>query len=227
MLTATRRRNAWAIAASLLVHAVVVGVVALQSPMLRIPPEPPAPPIAVIPVLLIPRTPPVAGQQAPAPIRLHRRPQPFLPPEVRPAPIAPPAPPAAPANPTPRGPVSTFHPAPLPEGPKGDTRTALRQGPVGCANRDAVGLNKAERDLCDEKLGNVKGATTFDTGTEMTADKKRLLDAAAAQREADYRYKHENTAPAPNQGAVPTAGATAEDQCKSLGIPPEKCGVRK
>src|SRR5215831_2199848 len=106
MQTATRRRTTWAVVASLLVHAVVVTVVALQSPMLRIPPEPPAPPIAVIPVLLIPRTPPAAGQQKPAPIRLHRRPQPFLPPEVRPAPIAPPAPPAAPANPAPRGPVT-------------------------------------------------------------------------------------------------------------------------
>src|SRR5689334_23140010 len=105
MQTAARRRTTWAVAASVLVHALVVTVVALQSPMLRIPPEPAAPPIAVIPVLLLPRTPPAAGHQAPAPIRLHRRPQPFLPPDVRPAPIAPPAPAAVQAAPAPKGPV--------------------------------------------------------------------------------------------------------------------------
>jgi hypothetical protein len=227
MQTAARRRTTWAVATSVLFHAVVVVVVALQSPVLHIPPEPPAPPFAVIPVLLVPRTPPAAGQQQPAPIRLHRRPQPFLPPEVRPAPIAPPAPAPGPPAPTPKGPVATFHPAPLPEGPKGDVKSALRHGPVGCANQDAVGLNKAERDLCDQKLGDVRNAPTFATGAEMTADKKRILDAAAAQREADYRYKHDSTSPPPGQGAVPTAGASAEEMCKGLGIPPEKCGVRK
>jgi hypothetical protein len=227
MQRAARRRTTWAVAASVLVHAVVVLVVALQSPMLLIPPEPPAPPFAVIPVLLVPRSPPAAGQQKPAPIRLHRRPQPFLPPEVRPAPIAPPAPAAGPPAPSARAPVTVFHPAPLPEGPKGDVRTALRRGPVGCANQDAVGLNRSEREHCDETLGNVKNAPTFAAGTEMTADKKRILDAAAAQREADYAYKRNNTSPPPGQGAVPTAGASAEEMCKGLGIPPEKCGVKK
>jgi len=227
MQTATRRRTTWAVAASVVVHALVVAIVALQSPMLRIPPETEGPPIAVIPVLLLPRTPPAAGQKAPAPIRLHRRPQPFLPPDVRPAPIAPRAPAPVQAAPAPKGPVATFHPAPLPEGPKGDVRTALRRSGVGCANQDAVGLNRAEREHCDETLGNVKNAPTFATGTELTADKRRLLDAQAAQREADYRYKHENVAPPPNQGAQGTAGATAEDMCKGLGIPPEKCGFKK
>ena len=228
MQTATRRRTTWAVAASLMAHLVVVTIVALQSPMLRMPPEVAGPPVAVIPVLLLPRIPPASGQQKPAPIVLHRRPQPFVPPDVRPAPIAPPAPPAAAQTaPAQKGPVTTFHPAPLPEGPKGDVKTALRHSGVGCANQQAVGLNKAERDLCDEKLGNVKGATPFAVGTELTAEKKRFLDAEAAQREADYRYKHDNQVPSPGQGAVPTAGATAEDMCKSLGIPPEKCGFRK
>jgi hypothetical protein len=208
-------------------HIIVVAIVALQSPMLRIPPEPAAPPVAVIPVLLLPRTPPAAGQQAPAPIRLHRRPQPFLPPDVRPAPIAPPAPPAAPAAvAAPKGPVAVFHPAPLPEGPKGDLRAALRHSGVGCANEQAVGLNKAERDLCDQKLGDVRNAPTFATGTELTAEKRRLLDAQAAAREADYRYKRDNIIPPPGQGAVPAAGASAHDMCKSLGIPEDKCELR-
>jgi hypothetical protein len=208
-------------------HLVVITIVALQKPMLTIPPEVGAPPPAIIPVLLMPRTPPAAAGQKekPQPIRLHRRPQPFVPPEVTPAPIAPPAPPAQ-AAPAPRAPVVVLHPAPLPQGPKGDVRQALRQSPVGCANADAVGLTKAERDLCDEKLGKgVRTATPYAPGTELTAEKRRLLDAQAAQRDDQIRYKRDATPPPPGAGSVPTAGATAEDQCKSLGIPPEKCGV--
>jgi hypothetical protein len=226
MQTASRRRTTWAVTASVLAHALVITIVALQKPMLKIPPEVGAPPPAIIPVLLLPRTPPVAGQkEKPQPIRLHRRPQPFVPPEVTPAPIAPPAP-AGPAPPAPRAPVTVLHPAPLPQGPKGDVRQALRQGPVGCANPDAVGLTKAERDLCDEKFGKgVRTATPYGTGMELTAEKRRLLDAQAAQREEEYRYKHDQTPPSPTAGSQGTAGATAEEQCKSLGIPPEKCGV--
>lgn len=223
MQTARRRRTTWAIAASLAAHLAALWIVAVQQPMLAVPSEPEGPPQSVIPVLLMPRTPPpTAGQRArPQPIRLHRRPQPFVPPQVEPAPIAPPAPASAP--PAPRAPV-VLHPAPLPEGPKGDVRAALRGSPVGCANPLAAGLNKAERDLCDEKFGKgVRTATPYATGMELTAEKRRLLDAAAAQREADYRYKHEPTPPAPVP--LPGAGATAEDMCKSLGIPPEKCGA--
>jgi hypothetical protein len=226
MQTARRRRTTWAIAASLVAHVAVLWIVAVQMPTLTIPVEPGGPPQSVIPVLLMPRTPPpAAGQRArPQPIRLHRRPQRFTPPQVEPAPIAPPSPPAQ-APPAPRAPV-VLHPAPLPEGPKGDVRAALRHGPVGCANPAAVGLNKAERELCDEALGKgVRTATPFATGTELTADKRRMLDAAAAQREADYNYKRQPPIPPPNAGSAPTAGATAEDMCKGLGIPPEKCGV--
>jgi hypothetical protein len=229
MQTAQRRRTTWAVAASVLAHAVVLVVLALQAPMLTTPIEPSGPPIPVIPVLLMPRTPPpAAGQRArPEPIRLHRRPQRFIPPEITPAPSAPPAPPARIAPPAPNAPP-TFHPAPLPQSPKGDTRTALRQSAVGCANADAVGLNKAERDLCDEKFGKgVRTATPFAVGSELTAEKKRLLDAAAAQRDADIRYKRENTPATPGQATMPSGGATAEEMCRSLGIPPEKCGYRK
>ena len=226
MQTAQRRRTTWAVAASVLAHAVVILVLALQAPMLTIPVEPGGPPISLIPVLLVPHTPPpAAGQKArPEPIRLHRRPQRFIPPEITPAPIAPPTPPVRIAPPAPNA-TATFHPAPLPESAKGDVRTALRQGPVGCANPLAVGLNKAERDLCDEKFGKgVRTATPFAVGTELTAEKKRLLDAQAAQRDADIRYKRDQSV-----GSIPPGnpGQTAEDMCKGLGIPPEKCGARR
>ena len=190
MQTARRRRTTWAIAASLIAH-VAVGVFLLaQHPRLLVPVETQGPPQAIIPVLLMPRTPPPsAGRVAPSqPIRLHRRPQPFIPPDVTPAPIAPKAPTTpAPAAPGPKGPPA-LHPAPLPEGPKGEVRTVLRQGLVGCANQLAVGLTRAERDLCDEKLG--KGAKDADfTGLGLAADKLKGFDAASARKEADRRYK--------------------------------------
>jgi hypothetical protein len=194
MQTAMRRRTSWAVTASVIVHAAVLTVLASQKPMLILPVEQAGPPLPVIPVLLAPR-PPSAGQRAkPQPIRLHRRPQRFLPPEVPTVPIAPPAPPAA-AAPAPRAPV-VLHPAPQPEGPKGDVRTALRQGTVGCGNPLAVGLNRAERDLCDEKLGKgAKDAPFYEPGLAMTAAKKGLMDRAAAGKDANIKYKEGQVPP--------------------------------
>jgi len=216
-MTARRRRTAWAVVASLIAHLVVAVVVVLQHPQLILPIEERGPPSAVIPILLMPRTPPpTAGRQAqPQPIRLHRRPQPFVPPDVPTAPIAPPEPAPAPAAPpAPRGPP-VLHPAPQPEGPRGDVRTALRRSEVGCANADAVNLTPAERDLCNEQFG--KGAKTAPfLGLGLAKDKQRLLDAAGAQKEADYRYKH---SPAP-PGADPSATQlprTAEQSGAALG----------
>lgn len=217
MLTARRRRTTWAVAASLVAHLAVVVVVVLQHPQLAMPIDDRGPPAPVIPILLVPKTPPpTPGRQAqPRPIRLHRRPQPFIPPQVPTAPIAPPEPAAAP--PAPSGPKAppALHPAPQPEGPKGDVRTALRQGEVGCANPDAVGLNRAERDLCNEKFG--KGAKTAPfLGLGLAADKQKLFDAAAAKKEADSRYKRSWGPP----GVDPSAGVlprTAEDSAAALG----------
>jgi len=217
MQTASRRRTTWALSGSLLAHVVVLTVLALQKPMLVIPPEQAGPPIPIIPVLLLPKTPPpAAGQkQKPQPIRLHRRPQPFLPPDVTPAPIAPPAPPAS--APSPKAPVTVFHPAPQPEGPKGDLRQALRQSDVGCANPLAVGLNKAERDLCDERLGKgAKNAPFYEPGLAMSAQKKALMDRAAANREADYKYARTQPLQSAPGGDLQAGGGPAE-QAKTLG----------
>jgi hypothetical protein len=150
-------------------------------------------------------------------MRLHRRPQPFVPPDVTPAPIAPPTPPAAVARAAPPAPPA-LHPAPLPEGPKGDVRTALRGGLVGCANAQAVGLNRAERDACDEKFGKGAKDAQF-AGLGLTADKQRLLDAAGARKEADYRYKRSQGPPIGQVTGGPEAGIgeTAESYGKALG----------
>jgi hypothetical protein len=214
MQTAKRRRPTGAIVASLVVHLVAAFAILSQRPP-DVPAEPP-----VISVLLVARPPPPASASLvpPAPLRLHLRPQPVLPPQVPTAPIAPPAPPGATAAPAP-GPVAV-HPAPLPAGPKGDVRAALRQSYVGCANRDQVGLNRAERDFCDEQFGKGAKDAKF-AGLGLTAGKQRLLDAAVAKKEADYRYKH---------GTVPTGlgknnmpGVTAESMCQDLGVSQDEC----
>jgi hypothetical protein len=199
MQTAKRRQTTWAVTASVLAHLAVGLFLLSQKSTLPRPPDFAGPPEAIIPLLILPRTPPPqAGGKAakPTPIRLHRRPQRFLPPETPTAPIAPPEPPApAAAASAPRGPVA-LHPSPLPEGPKGEVRAALRAGTVGCANPTITGLNKAEREHCDEVFGKGAKDTAF-AGLGLTAEKQRLLDAAAAKKEDDYRYKH---------GTVPNGG---------------------
>jgi hypothetical protein len=159
------------------------------------PPEASGPPRPIIPVLIVPRIPPPAGSNArPAPIRLHRRPQRNAPrtPTVAPLPV----PAAEPAAAPPR-PASPVHPAPKPEGPKGDVKTALRGGAVGCANPLAVGLTRAERDLCDERLGKgAKEAEFIPPGLALTAAKRALLDKAAAAREARRADKERQPPPA-------------------------------
>jgi hypothetical protein len=219
MQTANRRRTSWAIAVSVIAHLAVGVVLLLQKPTLPPPPDLGGPPEPIIPILIMPRTPPPAAgspQAKPAPIRLHRRPQPFLPPEVPTAPIAPPAPAASePTAPPARGPVA-LHPSPLPEGPKGDVRTALRQGPVGCANPLAAGLNRSEREHCDEVLGKGAKDGPF-LGLGLAADKQRLFDAAGARKEADYRYKH-SQAPGALPNTSPRPGESAESMKKSLGV---------
>jgi hypothetical protein len=189
MLTAKRRQTTWAIAASTIAHLAVLVVVLLQRPTLPMPEQERGPPEAIIPILIMPRTPPpAAGRPAPpAPIRLHRRPQRFVPPEAPTAPIAPPTPEPAPAAPAPRAPP-TFHPAPQPEGPKGDVRAALRHSEVGCANPTAVGLTQAERELCDEKFG--KGAKTAAfPGLGLSPAKQAEFDSAAEHKEACRAYR--------------------------------------
>jgi hypothetical protein len=193
MPRARRRRDAVAIALSVGFHLAVLAVLAVQAPVLRIPPEESGPPQPIIPVLLMPRVPPRASPSArPEPIRLHRRPQPFAAPPIPPLP----APPAPESRPAPPGPVA-IHPAPLPESPKADVRAALRSSPVGCANPDAVGLNKAEREYCNELLG--KGAKTAPLlGLGLARDKQAEFDKDAAHKDACRAYRA-----APGPGAFP------------------------
>lgn len=225
MQTARRRRTTWAIGASLIAHLAVGLFLLAQHPTLTMRIGEQGPPQAIIPILLMPKTPPpVAGKLVPRqPIRLHRRPQPFVPPDVTPAPIAPPTPPAAALTPPAPKAVPALHPAPMPEGPKGEVRTVLRQSAVGCANPNAVGLTRAERDICDERLGKGTKDAPF-TGLGLAADKQRLFDAAAARKESDMRYRSAPMTPNMAQGAIDSKNPpSAKERCMMMGVAPDEC----
>jgi hypothetical protein len=76
----------------------------------------------------------------------------------------------------------------MPEGPKADVRTALRQGAVGCTNPNAVGLTAAERAACDEKLGKGAKDAPF-LGLGLAAEKQKAFDQIAAHKEACRQYR--------------------------------------
>ena len=86
MAGAAERRTRWTFAVSAVAHLRALAVIVmLQRPTLRLPTEASGPPEAIIPILILPRSPPpVAGRAVqPAPIQLHRRPQRNLPAESR------------------------------------------------------------------------------------------------------------------------------------------------
>lgn len=109
---------------------------------------------------------------------------------VQPSPVAPLLLPGGLAAPAARGGApSSLHPAPLPEGPRGDLRAALRGSSVGCAHRDGVGLNRREREHCDETLGaGVRTARAFEAAP-MDSAKRAAFDQAAQGQEAARRYR--------------------------------------
>ena len=102
---------------------------------------------------------------------------------VRPLGVAPiPGPPAPGARGT------AYHPAPLPAGTRGDLRSALRGSSVGCANAEAVGLNRREQEHCDEKFGAMaRNAPVYDA--PMDEAKRRGFDAQALRQQADRAYR--------------------------------------
>ena len=93
-----------------------------------------------------------------------------------------------PGPPAPSNRATGVHPAPLPEGPRGDLRTALRGSSPGCANAEAVGLNRREQEHCDEAFGaKVRNAPVYDA--PMDAAKRRGFDAQALKQQADRAYR--------------------------------------
>jgi len=84
---------------------------------------------------------------------------------------------------------SGSHPAPLPEGPRGDLRTALRASGVGCANATAIGLNRREQERCDERWGEATRRAPLYVEAPMDPAKRAAFDQVAAAQAAARRYR--------------------------------------
>jgi hypothetical protein len=191
MPAAKRGRRIAAVAVSGAVHLLVLAALAAHAPTLAIPDEPAGPPEPIIPVLLMPRLPPRASVQgvAPGPIRLHRRQRTPLPPNLPVAPLPvpelPPLPPAAQA-----GPSAALRPSQLPEGPRQEIQNTLRRSAIGCANPQAAGLTRAEREACEEQLGKgTREVPYMPAGVGMSGEARSALAKAAAAKEANRRYR--------------------------------------
>jgi hypothetical protein len=153
MQTARRRRNSWAVAASVIVHLGVLAAALVYRPTLKIPNEPGGPPEPIIPILIMPRTPtPLAGRHGPqAPIQLHRRVQRNMPPESPLAPVVIPA--ARPAEAPAQAPSPVaVKPQPPPAAPPDAVRATLRAS-LGCTEARLPGTSREDRTGCLERLG--------------------------------------------------------------------------
>jgi hypothetical protein len=213
MRPAQRRRTLSAVLISAAVHAAIIAVLASYGPRLTFPRESAGPPLAVIPVLILPSAPPPVGGPAgkPTPIRLHQRAQRFAPAE---APIAPLVIPETPAPRAPVAPTAPLITPPAPDPLANNARQALR-GLVGCANANALGLTLEERDKCNDKLAaGVRGARDIGLGIE--PGKAADFAREGARKEQDYRYMRAPPTPGSAPGAQ-GAGASAETLGKNLG----------
>lgn len=187
MRSTDRRRRATILAGSLLLHVAVLAWLALPQPPLLEHVIPDDLPIVTVDLLRPDRA--VAPKPRAAPASAAVAPSPVLPFQVR-----------QPARPAPAGvptlnvpaagvarPGTAIRPAPLPGEGAGDLRTALRGSATGCVSADAVGLNRREREKCDERFGAAKAKGEPLSG--MDAAKRQALDAQAAAQDAYRRYQ--------------------------------------
>lgn len=121
--------------------------------------------------------------------------------------------PAGPAGPSP-GVAGGIHPAPLPAPDRDGLRRALRGSPVGCSNRDIVGLTRREREACDDAYARGRAGDPF-IEPPMDARKRAAFDAEAARKE---RIRKRKEAPPPH-GITPSdnAGGTRTNGIGILG----------
>ena len=195
MQIAGRRRTLWTIVGSLTVHAVVLAVVAIQHPTLSIPVEPSGPPEPIIPILLMPRTPPQPSGEGsrPAPIQRHRR---AIPVRDEPPPIAPliaPTAKPAPAAPAPT-PAAGRESSPPPQAPLSDPVRATLRATLGCTESRLAGLSRDERQSCFDRLGHGAHEERY-LPPQLSAEKRALLDQAGSAKMAQ-KTAAERAAPA-------------------------------
>ena len=208
---AVRRGRRFGIAAaSVALHAALIAVVATYAPRLIMPDVASGPPEPIIPVLIMPRTPPAAtGPNAkPAPIRLHRRPQRFAPPETEIAPLVIPQAPVV--RPSAR-PVNRPTTLPASRDAVADNVARTLRGRLGCAN--PASLSRAEREACEDQLAAGARDAAF-TGLGIARDKAAELDRTATRKAADVKWRN---SPGGGHG-VPGSGRSETPGAPNLGM---------
>lgn len=201
------RRRATILAGSLLLHVVVLAWLALPTPpLLEVLTADDLPTVTVD--LIRPRQ-EEQPRPRPAAASAASAPSPVLPFQIRPP--ARPAPTGIPTLSVPAAgvarPGTAIRPAPLPGEGAGDARTALRAS-TGCAVADAVGLNRREREKCDERFGAAK--PKGDPLSGMTAEKRRALEAQGAAQQAYKDYLDAPMAPGVDHRSKDQPGAMKE-----------------
>ena len=210
MPAARRSRRVGIVAGSLAGHAVLVTLLVLHAPRLRMPEVVSGPPEPIIPILIMPRTPPAASAPdgQPTPIRLHRRQTRFSepPPPVAPL-VAPERPDAAQRPAVATGPKVLTLPTSQ-DALAANARNALRSR----RNCDDPALSRSEREACQERaFAGGRDAPPLGLGIE--AGKASDLARAALRKEQDYGYKRSagggpgTTGSGYNSGRIATPGA--------------------
>jgi hypothetical protein len=214
-----RRLNATAMAISIAAHAVVLTALALHAPKLTVPREEAGPPEPIIPILIMPRTPPAApgSPEKPQPIRLHRR---QLHREVAPPPeVTPFVPPkeAATPPPAPRRPAQpriTVQPS-----PNSQLSQALRGGIVGCANPSL--LSPGERERCLEQFGRGAAEAPY-LPAAIGAAKQADLDKAGEGKLERRREKEAGVPPGAANGQSDSGASYRNKPLYTPNLPPLK-----
>ena len=181
------RRFAGVIAASAALHLGILALLALKPGASTFRPyEDDAIAVTLAPLYLVEPKPRARNRQTPAPIRPRQARRPSEDSPIAPLYAAPVTSRAAPGSGLGVG-VGT-HPAPEPPGTKAELIRALKFGGVGCDTPDLVGMTRADRDRCAERLGAGAKTATY-LGQGLSKDKQRLLDQAAATKEANRQYR--------------------------------------
>ena len=231
MKTARRRLSSWAVGASVLAHLGILTAVLMQHPTLTIPDEPAGPPEAIIPVLILPRTPPAAigGGVRPAPIHLHQRSLRNLRPEspVPPLPLPSPPPAEPPVQPRP-SPIQTREAASAAPLAADAIRATLRTA-LGCA---APTLSRDEQSRCQERLGRGAHDEPY-LAQPVSKAKRAALDevgsaklAARAMLEAPLARPGGPPRTADYSGNPEMSGA-GQDILGPVNLPPSKRAAQK
>jgi hypothetical protein len=202
---AVSRRTSAIFAASLAGHAALVALLLLHAPELRVPIPESGPPQAIIPVIIIARTPTPPNSSAasrPSPVRLHRRPQRFVLEDLPLAPLVSPL--AAP---------TTSRPAQVAAELESNVRAALRSR----LNCDSPTLTRDEREACRRRFAAGAQDAPF-LGLGVDAAKAADLARAAARREEDYAYSRSNAAPVGVSGSGYNAGVIQRPGQPNMGM---------